>query len=191
VKAKATHRTVDGHVIILDADSSRRMAGIRQKDTAPELAVRKMLVAEGANYRVRNKDLPGNPDVANRKRRWVIFVHGCYWHRHPGCKMATTPRRNADFWIAKFGANVRRDANAVAELELAGFRVLVVWECETRDETALRSRLRPFLAAGANQKAPSRRSSPARAPRRARSSTGSQSSANAKTSRRSSAPRMR
>ena len=117
--------------IVTDAATSRRMADVRQKDTTPELAVRQALTMLGLRYRVRNRDLPGSPDIANRSRRWAVFVHGCFWHRHPGCVRTTTPKRNRVFWIRKFEANVARDARAVAELQKRGFRVITIWECET------------------------------------------------------------
>jgi DNA mismatch endonuclease (patch repair protein) len=125
----------------LDPQTSVRMAGVRQKDTAAELAVRRALTAIGLRYRVRNRDLPGTPDVANRARRWVIFVHGCFWHRHAGCTRTTTPQRNRQFWEQKFAANVARDRRAVASLRRRGFRVLVVWECQTLEPALLCRRL--------------------------------------------------
>lgn len=121
----------DGFVIRFDEETSRRMAGVRQRDTKPEMIVRRLLTQIGHRYRVRNRDLPGSPDIANRSRRWVVFVHGCYWHRHR-CKATTTPKRNRDFWQAKFSRNVDRDAHQVAALREAGYRVVVVWECETK-----------------------------------------------------------
>lgn len=122
-------RVVDGHLIRFDRATSARMADVRREDTAPELLVRSALARSGLRFRVRNRDLPGSPDIANRSKHWAVFVHGCYWHRHPGCKRATTPKRNAEFWLAKFEANVRRDARAKAELEQLGFRVFTIWEC--------------------------------------------------------------
>lgn len=107
------------------------MAKIRQRGTSPELVVRAALHQLGLRYRTHNRDLPGSPDLANRRRRWAVFVHGCYWHRHESCPRATTPRTNRAFWEAKFQRNVQRDANAVLALQRLGYRVLVVWECET------------------------------------------------------------
>lgn len=127
--------------IVTDAATSRRMADVRQKDTTPELAVRRALTMLGLRYRVRNRDLPGSPDIANRTRKWAVFVHGCFWHRHPGCVRSTTPKRNRAFWKKKFEANVARDARAVAALRERGFRVVTVWECETEIEATLLSRL--------------------------------------------------
>jgi len=107
--------------------------------------VRRILYSLGHRYRVQNRNLPGSPDIANRSRRWAIFVHGCYWHRHAGCKKATTPKRNSEFWKAKFERNVQRDASAVRELEAMGFRVVTVWECETADFDELAIALREQL----------------------------------------------
>jgi DNA mismatch endonuclease, patch repair protein len=137
----------DGYRVIVDDRTSRRMADIRQHGTKPELIVRSIVTALGQRYRVSNRDLPGAPDLANRRRRWAIFVHGCYWHRHSGCRLATTPTRNREFWVAKFDRNVARDAKAVAELRALGFRVAIAWECETRDPADLTRRLASWLAA--------------------------------------------
>jgi DNA mismatch endonuclease (patch repair protein) len=127
----------------LDTDSatSRRLAGQRQHSTRPELAVRRVATDLGLRYRTKNRDLPGAPDLANRSRRWAIFVHGCYWHSHQGCHRATIPKRNRDFWEAKFAANRERDARAVSALEAQGYRVVVVWECELVTAGPVRKRL--------------------------------------------------
>lgn len=118
--------------IVTDAATSRRMADVRQKDTTPELAVRRALTLLGLRYRVRNRDLPGSPDIANRSGRWAVFVHGCFWHRHPGCVRTTMPKRNRALWIKKFEGNVMRDVRAIAALRKLGFRVITIWECETK-----------------------------------------------------------
>jgi DNA mismatch endonuclease (patch repair protein) len=135
----------EGFVIEVDDETSVRMANIGQRDTKPEMIVRKILQALGHRYRVDNGDLPGRPDIANRKRRWVIFVHGCYWHHHEGCRLATVPTRNRDFWMAKFMRNRARDATRAGECAANGYRVVTVWECETRSPTTLASRLREEL----------------------------------------------
>src|SRR5262245_10140140 len=106
------------------------MAGIRGRDTGPELAVRRWLHRHGFRYRLHAKGLPGHPDVVFPGRRVVVFVHGCFWHRHPGCRYAYHPASNVAFWTMKFESNVQRDARQVAALEEAGWYVLVVWECE-------------------------------------------------------------
>lgn len=128
--------------LIRDSATSARMGRVRQKDTAAELTVRRILTALKHRYRIRNKDLPGSPDVANRTRRWAVFVHGCFWHRHPGCYRTTMPRRNRDFWEHKFLANVARDRRSVRALREKGYNVITVWECETFEPENLRARLR-------------------------------------------------
>lgn len=133
---------------LLETDPARSalMARIRQKGTAPELAVRKIVSALGVRYTVENRDLPGSPDLANRARRWAIFVHGCFWHRHPGCRRASTPTRNARFWSEKFAANVRRDRRATRALRADGFRVIQVWECQTTNAERLARRVQVWLS---------------------------------------------
>lgn len=108
---------------------SRMMAGIKGKDTKPELIVRRYLHRAGLRYRLHAK-LPGKPDLVFPKYRVVVFVHGCFWHRHEGCQYATTPANNAAFWQSKFQGNVRRDRRVQAELSELGWRVLIVWSCE-------------------------------------------------------------
>lgn len=112
---------------------SRRMGVVKQRGTAPELIVRGVVASMGLRYRTRNADLPGSPDLANRSRRWVIFVHGCYWHAHAHCSRATVPRRNREFWINKFRQNVARDQRVQTMLRSQGFKVAIVWECETQN----------------------------------------------------------
>jgi DNA mismatch endonuclease (patch repair protein) len=113
-----------------DAATSARMGRVRQKGTAPELAVRRAVATFGLRYTTHNDDLPGSPDLANRSRRWAIFVHGCYWHRHAGCYKATTPRTNTRFWLNKFARNIERDNSVRTVLRRAGYRVLTIWQCE-------------------------------------------------------------
>lgn len=121
-------------VDVVDAPTrSRMMAGIRGKDTKPELAVRKALHALGLRYRLHAKDLPGKPDIVFPKYKAAVFVHGCFWHRHEGCRFATTPATRPEFWSEKFAANVERDSRKQAELEAAGWRQRVVWECDVRE----------------------------------------------------------
>lgn len=109
---------------------SWNMSRIRGKDTGPETQLRSMLHRAGYRYRLHSPDLPGRPDIVLRKYSTVIFVNGCYWHRHRGCRKATTPTTRTEFWLAKFKATVDRDIRKTAELIAAGWRVLVVWECE-------------------------------------------------------------
>jgi DNA mismatch endonuclease (patch repair protein) len=123
------------------------MARVRQSGTAPELAVRKIFAANGLRYRLNNRSLPGAPDLANRRRRWAVFVHGCFWHRHSGCSRATTPKANAEFWLSKFARNTERDQEAVRALRAMGYRVATIWECDVTNSArriarALRARQR-------------------------------------------------
>lgn len=113
-------------------EAAERMANIRHAGTAPELKVRQWLSGLAVRYRTNNKDLPGSPDLANRTKRFAVFVHGCFWHRHPGCARATLPKANQEFWRNKFQANARRDKIAIAQLRNQGYIVEVVWECETK-----------------------------------------------------------
>jgi len=122
------------------------MAAIHGKDTAPELAVRRILHAMGLRFRLHRKDLPGRPDIVLPRHRTVVFVHGCFWHRHEGCRYTTTPKTRLEFWQAKFDANVARDHRNRIALEEMGWRGLVVWECELRDAEALRDRLKAAFA---------------------------------------------
>ena len=108
------------------------MSGIRGANTKPELNVRRRLHAAGFRYGLHRKDLPGRPDLVMPRHDAVIFVHGCYWHRHSGCRLATTPSTRTDFWTAKFTANQERDRRNIAELRKMGWRVAIVWECEVR-----------------------------------------------------------
>jgi len=111
------------------ATRSRMMSGIRGKDTKPELAVRSFLHRAGMRFRLHAK-LPGKPDLVLPRYRTVVFVHGCFWHRHEGCRYATTPASNAGFWQEKFTGNVRRDERVKRQLEEEGWRVETVWACQ-------------------------------------------------------------
>lgn len=108
------------------------MAGIRGKNTAPEIAVRKALFAAGFRFRLHRRDLPGTPDIVLSRRKVAIFVHGCFWHQHPDCRYAKVPATNQEFWVEKLQKNVLRDQQTKIELLRAGWRVLVVWECLIR-----------------------------------------------------------
>ncbi len=121
------------------------MKRVRRARTGPEEIVARLLRDLGVHYRRTVRTLPGSPDFANRRRRWVIFVNGCFWHHHTACPLATVPAHNRDFWVAKFRDNRRRDARKIRQLRRAGFRTCVVWQCETRDTERLRERLRRFL----------------------------------------------
>lgn len=111
---------------------SWNMSRIRGANTKPELAVRSMLHRMGYRFRISNKTLPGRPDIVLPKYRAVIFVHGCFWHRHQGCKYAYTPKSRLDFWGRKFEGNVMRDKNNLSLLKKTGWLPLVVWECEIK-----------------------------------------------------------
>jgi DNA mismatch endonuclease (patch repair protein) len=114
------------------ANTSARMARVRRAGTAPEIQVRRYLSNLGIRYRTKNRDLPGAPDLANRSRKWAVFVHGCFWHQHEECKSATMPKMNQGFWRAKFTANRIRDARACQLLENMGYSVKTIWECQAR-----------------------------------------------------------
>lgn len=123
--------------VVDTATRSRMMAGIRGRDTAPELALRRALHRAGLRFRVHAKELPGRPDIVLPRWRAVVQVHGCFWHRHPGCRYATSPATRPEFWTAKFAGNVERDARNHAALRALGWRVATVWECAlARDEAA-------------------------------------------------------
>lgn len=121
------------------------MGSVQQTRTKPEMIVRGALHAEGYRYRANVRGLPGSPDIAFIGRRKAIFIHGCFWHRHPGCKLATSPKTRSDFWEAKFAANVERDARKLRELIEEGWNVATVWGCETSNVVPLLDRLRKFL----------------------------------------------
>ena len=109
------------------------MSRIRSGNTAPEIALRKLLHSAGFRFRLHSKNLPGKPDIVLPKWRTVIFMHGCFWHRHQGCRDTTTPKTRTDWWLNKFSKNVANDLKKQRALEDAGWRVLVVWECELRE----------------------------------------------------------
>lgn len=119
------------------------MRRVRTEGTAPEIAVRRIVHALGGRYRVNAPDLPGSPDIVNRSRRLVIFVHGCFWHFHEDCPRIRLPKRNQAFWKKKLLANRRRDRRVIDELHALGYSVLVVWECQVNDPD-LESRLARF-----------------------------------------------
>lgn len=133
---------------VLSPEQRRRnMSRIRGRDTEPERVVRSMLHRMGYRFRLHRRDLPGRPDIVLPRLWSVIFVHGCFWHRHPGCRYTTTPKTRAEFWQKKFDENVERDRRNVAALRKAGWQVLCLWECEIRDLEALEHQLQSFLEA--------------------------------------------
>ena len=125
---------------------SWNMAQIRGRNTKPEVLVRSVLHRKGFRFRLHGKGLPGRPDIVLPKYRAVIFVHGCFWHRHRGCKNCTTPTNNREFWVAKLEGNAGRDRRHRSALRRIGWRVLTVWECET-EEAGFAERLAKRLAA--------------------------------------------
>src|SRR5690606_8963487 len=125
-------------------ERSRLMSRVRGKDTEPELVVRRMAHRLGYRFRLHVSDLPGRPDLVFPGRRKVVFVHGCYWHRHD-CKKATTPKSNIQFWLKKFDDNVTRDMKNLDDLAKGGWDALVVWQCETEKQDELADRLTAFL----------------------------------------------
>jgi DNA mismatch endonuclease (patch repair protein) len=116
---------------------SRIMSRIRGHDTRPEIDLRRYLHAVGLRYRLRCSALPGRPDIVFPSKRVVIFVHGCFWHRHPGCRFAATPKTHVEFWRRKFEANVARDARVESLLATMGWTCITCWECQTNDPIAL------------------------------------------------------
>lgn len=115
---------------------SRMMSGIRGRDTKPEMTVRRYLHGCGLRYRLHDRSLPGAPDLVFRKFRVVVMVHGCFWHQHPNCQYATTPKNNSEFWQTKFAGNVERDKRSIERLVATGWRVIVLWECGLRGSRA-------------------------------------------------------
>ena len=112
---------------------SWNMSRIRSKDTQPEMIVRKMLHNNGIRYRLHARDLPGKPDLSNKSKKFAIFVNGCFWHQHKGCKRASIPKSNTDYWIPKLEKNVNRLRENLETLDTMGYRTTVIWECEVND----------------------------------------------------------
>lgn len=121
------------------------MARVQGKDTKPEMRVRRLLTRLGARYRLHRKDLPGSPDIVLPGRKLAIFVHGCFWHGHDCKRGARAPKANADYWQAKISRNRARDITSHEALQATGWRVETLWECELKDEAALRERLSALL----------------------------------------------
>jgi DNA mismatch endonuclease (patch repair protein) len=117
------------------------MRAVKRAHTKPEITVRKALHSLGLRFRLHRRDLPGSPDIVLPKYRAVILVHGCFWHRHPGCRYASTPKTRQEYWLPKFAANVERGARKNAQLQELGWRVIMEWECETKQELLLAERL--------------------------------------------------
>ncbi|MDW4499157.1 DNA mismatch endonuclease Vsr [Sulfitobacter sp. D35] len=126
---------------------SERMRRVRNRDTKPELLVRHLVHGMGYRYRLHRRDLPGSPDLVFISRRKVIFVHGCFWHRHadPDCKLARLPKSKLDFWESKLETNRERDERNVARLKELGWDVLIIWECQTINRDKLKALIEEFL----------------------------------------------
>ena len=125
---------------------SWNMSRIRSRDTNPELTVRSVLHRLGYRFRLHKPTLPGKPDIVLPKHHAVLLVHGCFWHRHPRCQFAYSPKSNQAFWMTKFSQNIARDVRNKRALRKMGWRVLVIWECQTTDSITLARRLQRFLS---------------------------------------------
>ncbi|MGB9067530.1 MAG: DNA mismatch endonuclease Vsr [Candidatus Acidiferrales bacterium] len=128
-------------------ERSEVMARVRAKNTRPELRVRKLVFALGYRYRLHDRKLPGRPDLVFGPRRKVIFVHGCFWHRHARCALARLPKSRLDFWLPKLEGNKSRDRRNRRALARGGWKVLTIWECQLRDSELLNNKIRRFLDA--------------------------------------------
>ncbi|MCA9773959.1 MAG: DNA mismatch endonuclease Vsr [Myxococcales bacterium] len=125
---------------------SRLMSRVRNKNTAPEIKVRSVLHRMGYRFRLHRRDLPGQPDIVLPRHRKAIFVHGCFWHQHRGCRKSARPTTRTKFWNDKLDGNVRRDTESIGALRRSGWTPLVVWECQVGDEKTLRKSLHRFLS---------------------------------------------
>ena len=123
------------------------MSQVKNSNTNPEKRVRSLLHSLGYRFRLYDKKLPGNPDIVLNKYKSAIFVHGCFWHRHEGCKKSTTPKSNTEYWSKKFIDNVYRDKSNIEDLINLGWSVLIIWECETSDMKTLQHTIENFLSA--------------------------------------------
>ena len=129
------------------AERSARMSLVRGKDTKPELVVRRLVHGMGYRYRLHRRDLPGTPDLVFPGRGKVIFIHGCFWHRHMNCSLARLPKSRIEFWLPKLTMNADRDVRNVRALRRLGWGVMTIWECQLRDIAKLADRIRRFLDA--------------------------------------------
>ena len=120
---------------------SRNMSAIKSKNTKPEIKVRKILHSMGYRFRLHSKDLPGSPDIVLPKYKTVIFVHGCFWHRHENCKYASNPKTRKEFWNKKFTENKKRDSEIQEKIKILDWRSVVIWECETKNIENLRDKI--------------------------------------------------
>ncbi|MGY2138725.1 very short patch repair endonuclease [Pseudomonas reactans] len=131
--------------IVTHEQRSQNMSRIKGKNTKPEMIVRSACHDLGFRYRLHRKDLPGTPDLVFPKHRLCLFVHGCFWHSHPGCKYAYTPKSRLDFWLPKLAKNVERDMKTKRALEVSGWRVSIIWECRTKNRDTLRAEIRKLI----------------------------------------------
>lgn len=131
--------------IVTSEQRSINMSRIKGKNTKPEMVVRSVCHEMGLRYRLHRKDLPGTPDLVFPKHRLCIFVHGCFWHRHPDCKYAYTPKSRLEFWLPKLAKNVERDLDAQQALLALGWRVVIIWECHTKNREFLRDEIHKAL----------------------------------------------
>lgn len=153
-------RTLAGETI--DPARSALMSRVHGKNTKPEMVVRRLVRALGYRFGLHNSDLPGTPDLVFPRLRKVIFVHGCFWHRHRGCGRTTTPKTRAAYWKEKFEQNIKRDAAKERALKSLGWDILVVWECETFVPVTLADRIAAFLSKHRRRKTDSRKNKPKR-----------------------------
>lgn len=121
------------------------MGRVKNKNTAPEIKLRKLIFSMGFRYRLHCKDLPGRPDIVFLGRKKVIFVHGCFWHGHPNCKASKLPETRKEFWNTKINSNQERDRKNIKDLENLGWKVLVIWQCELNDILNITQKIRSFL----------------------------------------------
>jgi DNA mismatch endonuclease (patch repair protein) len=121
------------------------MGRVKNKNTAPEIKLRKLVFSMGFRYRLHCKDLPGHPDIVFRGRKKVIFMHGCFWHGHPDCKASKLPETRKDFWNTKINSNQVRDRENIRDLENLGWKVLIIWQCELNDVLNITEKIRSFL----------------------------------------------
>jgi DNA mismatch endonuclease (patch repair protein) len=140
--------------ILTPNQRSAMMSRIRSRNTRPELVVRSVLHRLGYRFRLHSRTLPGHPDIVLPRHRTVVLVHGCFWHHHSGCRFAYTPKTRRDFWSAKFKANMERDRRTQKALRRAGWQVLIIWECQTRDLNRLARSLKTMLNPATAQRSP-------------------------------------
>jgi DNA mismatch endonuclease (patch repair protein) len=144
-KANGYNVALQGMDTLTHAERSTRMRLIRGADTKPELRVRSIVHRCGYRYKLHDASLPGKPDMVFSSRRKVVFIHGCFWHRHPGCSLARLPKSRLSFWLPKLTNNRQRDVRNIARLRRAGWKVKVIWECETKSADRIEKKLRTFL----------------------------------------------